>query len=89
VQSIPKEFVNLTYLDCGGCIALYIPRAVAKKVCVKSRGRKIRDWIYKAKYRAARNAEKRVALAILQTIVSENSTVFDKNVAAVFNRIRV
>jgi hypothetical protein len=67
---------------------MYIPRTIAK-ISKKSRGSKIRDWIYRAKYREARNAEKRVALTILQNLVSGNSKVFDKNVAAVFNRVRV
>jgi hypothetical protein len=71
------------------CIILYIPNTIAKKFLVKPRGGRIRDWICRAQYRAARNTEKRVALAILQTIVSGNSQVFDRNVVAVFNRIRV
>jgi hypothetical protein len=77
-------------LYCSGCIILYVPSAIAKKLREKqSRGSKIRDWIYRARYIAARNTEKRAALVILQTIVSGNSQVFDRNVVAVFNRIRV
>jgi hypothetical protein len=68
---------------------MYIPSTIAKKFDKKSRGGKIRDWIYRAQYRATRNAEKRVALFTLQTIVSGNSQVFDRNVVAVFNRVRI
>jgi hypothetical protein len=89
VQSIPKEFINLAHLFCRGCIILYIPSTIAEKVNKKSRGGKIRDWICRAQYRAARNAEKRAALDVLQNLVSGNSQVFDRNVTAVFNRVRV
>jgi hypothetical protein len=69
---------------------MYIPNTIAKKFGnAKSRGSKIRDWIYRARYRAARGAEKRAALDVLQNLVSGNSKVFDKNVVAVFNQIRV
>jgi hypothetical protein len=69
---------------------LYIPKAIAKEFRdIKSRGSKIRDWIYRAQYRAVRNAEKRAALFALQTLVSGNSQVFDRNVVAVFNQVRV
>jgi hypothetical protein len=68
---------------------LYIPHTIAKKFKKKARGCKIRDWIFRAQYRAARNAEKRAALAILQNLVSENSQVFDRNVTAIFNRVRI
>jgi hypothetical protein len=77
-------------LYCDGCIMLYIPSAIAKKFRnIKPRGSKIRDWICRAQYRAVRNAEKRVALTVLQNLVSGNSKVFDKNVVAVFNRVRI
>jgi hypothetical protein len=68
---------------------LYIPDAIAKVFGKKSRGSKLRDWIYRAQYRSARNAEKRVALAVLQTIVSGSSQIFDQNVTAIFIRARV
>jgi hypothetical protein len=48
-----------------------------------------KDWIFRAQYRAARNAEKRVALFALQNLTFGSSKVFDQNVTAVFNRIRV
>jgi hypothetical protein len=68
---------------------LYIPSAIAKKLGKKSRGNNIRDWIYRAQYRATRNAEKRAAVAVLQNLVSGSSKVFDQNVTAVFNQTRV
>jgi hypothetical protein len=68
---------------------LYIPSAIAKKFRKKSRGGRIRDWIYRAQYRAARNAEKRVALFTLQNLVFGNSKVFDQIVVAIFNKVRV
>jgi hypothetical protein len=68
---------------------LYIPNPIAKKFDKKSRGGKIQDWIYRARYRAARNTEKRVALVVLQTIVSGSSKVFDQTVVAVFNRVQI
>jgi hypothetical protein len=89
LQSIPKESANLARFYCFGCIVLYIPGAMAKKFNLKSRGGGIRDWIYRAQYRAARNAEKRAALTVLQNLTSGSSKVFDKNVTAVFNRIQV
>jgi Leucine-rich repeat (LRR) protein len=89
LQSIPKELANLAVLYCNGCIMVYIPSTIAKKFNKKSRGANIRNWICRAQYRAARNAEKRVALSTLQNLVSGNSQVFDKNVTAVFNRVRV
>jgi hypothetical protein len=76
-------------LYCDGCIVLYIPSVIAKKINKKSRGSKIRDWIYRARYRAARNAEKRVALVVLQNLVFGSSKIFDKNVVSVFNRVQV
>jgi hypothetical protein len=89
LKSIPKELTKLTILYCYGCMMLYIPSIIAKKFNKKSRGGRIRDWIYRSRYRAARNAEKRVALTILQNIVSGNSKVFDRNVVDIFNRVRV
>jgi hypothetical protein len=89
LRSIPKELVSLAELYCGGCIILYIPSSIAKKFRRKSRGIRIRDWIFRAQYRAARNAEKRAALAVLQNLTSGSSQVFDQNVAAVFNRVRI
>jgi hypothetical protein len=68
---------------------VYIPSSTAKKFNLKSRGSKIRDWIYRATYRAARNSERRAALAVLQNLVSGNSQIFDRTVTAVFNGIRV
>jgi hypothetical protein len=68
---------------------MYIPNVIAKKIDEKSRGGRIRDWIYRAQYRATRNAEKRAALPILQNLTFGSSKVFDKNVAAVFNRVRI
>jgi hypothetical protein len=76
-------------LYCDGCIVLYVPDIIANKVGMKSRGNKILNWIYRAQYRAARNAEKRAALTVLSTIVSGNNKVFDRNVMAVFNQARV
>jgi hypothetical protein len=83
------ELTKLTNLICGGCIMLYIPRIIAMKFDKKSRGSRIRDWIYRAQYRAARNAEKKAALVILQNITFGSSKVFDKNVVSVFTRVRV
>jgi hypothetical protein len=68
---------------------LYIPDAIAKKLNKKSRGRKIRDWIFRAQYRSARNTEKRAAMGVLQNIVSGHGQVFDRNVTAIFNHVRV
>jgi hypothetical protein len=89
LQSISKELTNLVQLYCSGCVVLYIPSAIAKKFLKKSRGANIRNWIYRAQYRAARNAEKRVALTVLKNIISGNSQVFDKNVVSIFNQMRV
>jgi hypothetical protein len=89
LRSIPQKLVNLEYLYYDGCIMLYIPNTIAKKVGKTSRGGRIRDWIYRARYRATRSAEKRAALAILQNLTSKSSKVFDQNVTAVFNRVRI
>jgi hypothetical protein len=89
VQTIPKELTTLVVLICDGCIILYIPSTIAEKVSKKSRGGKIRDWICRAQYRAARNTEKRAAMIVLRDLTFGSSQVFDKNVAAVFNKIQV
>jgi hypothetical protein len=69
---------------------LYISSRVARKCRLGSRrGGMLRDWIFRAKYRAARNAEKRAALIILQNLTFGSSKVFDQNVVAVFIRVRV